>query len=84
LHTFILPKPAGFSIKKRLDKLLFSSIIIAMGRNKRELKKIHRKKIKKAKRIVGLYSRKELAFEKLTTRGKHFLEKRKKQEKKAA
>ncbi len=55
-----------------------------MGRNKRELKKIHRKKIKKAKRIVGLYSRKELAFEKLTTRGKHFLEKRKKQEKKAA
>ena len=55
-----------------------------MGRPKRELKKVHRKKIRKAKKIVKLYSQKELAFEKLTVRGKHFLEKKRKQEKKAA
>ena len=53
-----------------------------MGRSKRELKRIHRKKIKKAKKKVKLYSQKELAFEKLTVRGRHFLEKKRKQEKK--
>ncbi len=55
-----------------------------MGRPKKELKKIHRKKMRKAKKKVQLYAKKELPFEKLGERGKHFLEKKKKQERKTS
>jgi len=50
-----------------------------MGRSKYELKKVHRKKIKKAKEKLRLYSKGEISSEKLTRCAKHFLQKRKKQ-----
>jgi len=49
-----------------------------MGRPKRELKQIHRKKVKKAKAKVKLYRQKEISYEKLTEKAKHFLRKGKK------
>jgi hypothetical protein len=49
-----------------------------MGRPKRELKKIHRKKVKKAKAKVKLYAKGEIPYEKLTQRAKSFLRKGKK------
>lgn len=49
-----------------------------MGRPKRELKQIHRKKVKKAKAKVNQYKKNEITFEKLTERAKHFLKKGKK------
>ncbi|MBU1113213.1 MAG: hypothetical protein KKH93_05005 [Candidatus Omnitrophica bacterium] len=55
-----------------------------MGRPKKELKRIHRKKAKKAKKKVQAYSKKEITFEKLSKRSKHFLEKKRKQERKTS
>lgn len=49
-----------------------------MGRPKKELKKIHKKKAKKAKEKVKLHIKGELPFEKLTQRAKNFLKKGKK------
>ena len=49
-----------------------------MGRPKKELKKIHRKNVKKAKEKVKLFLKGELGTEKLTERAKHFLKKEKK------
>jgi len=46
-----------------------------MGRSKRELKQIHRKKVKKAKQKVSQYKKNEITFEKLPERAKHFLKK---------
>ncbi len=48
-----------------------------MARYKKELTKIHRKKVKKAKEKVRLYLKGELPYEKLTQRAKRFLEKHK-------
>ena len=50
-----------------------------MGRPKRELKKIHRKKTKKAREEAKKCSKGEIPYEKLTQRAKHFLKKGKKQ-----
>jgi len=55
-----------------------------MGRPKKELKKIHRKKIRKAKSKVHLHAKKEIDFNQLTERAKHFLEKKRKQERKTS
>jgi hypothetical protein len=55
-----------------------------MGRFKKELKRIHARKVKKAKKKLRLYLKKELAFEKLTVRARHFLEKQKKAKAKAS
>ncbi len=52
-----------------------------MGRPKRELKKIHKKKAKKAKSKVRLFSKGEISYEKLTQKAKHFLKKSQKQKK---
>tara|TARA_B100000315_G_C14500015_1_gene551869 strand:- start:209 stop:376 length:168 start_codon:yes stop_codon:yes gene_type:complete len=49
-----------------------------MGRPKKELKKIHRKNIKKAKAKVRLLKKGEITHKDLTERGKHFLKKGKK------
>jgi hypothetical protein len=49
-----------------------------MGRPKIELKKIHRRKIKKAKQRVKLHLKGEVPYEKLTRRSKNFLRKGKK------
>lgn len=46
-----------------------------MGRPKRELKKIHQKRIKKAKQKTQLYLKKELAADQLTRLAKRFLKK---------
>ena len=53
-----------------------------MGRPKKELKKIHRKKAKTAKKNVALYLQKDIPYEKLTQTARRFLEKRKRQESK--
>ena len=50
-----------------------------MGRPKKELKKIHRKKVKKAKNEARSFSKGDIPYEKLTRRAKHFLQKSKKQ-----
>ena len=50
-----------------------------MGRPKKELKKIHKKKTKKARREAKQCSKGEIPYEKLTRRAKHFLKKGKKQ-----
>lgn len=50
-----------------------------MGRSKRELKKIHKKKTKKARKEAQQCSKGEIPYEKLTQRAKHFLRKGKKQ-----
>jgi hypothetical protein len=55
-----------------------------MGRYKEKLKKIHRKKMRKAKEAVRLYYKKEIAYEKLNALAKKFLAKRKSKEKKAS
>ena len=51
-----------------------------MGRPKKELRKLHRKKLKKAKEKLKAYLRGEISYSKLTQRAKRILEK-KKQEK---
>jgi len=48
-----------------------------MGRYKKELKKIHRKKIRKAKEKVKAYLKKEIGYDKLTSLAKRLLAKRK-------
>ncbi|NQT28111.1 MAG: hypothetical protein HQ570_00765 [Candidatus Omnitrophica bacterium] len=50
-----------------------------MGRPKKELKKIHKKKTNKARKEAKQYSKGEIPYEKLTQRAKHFLKKGKKQ-----
>lgn len=55
-----------------------------MGKPKRELKKIHRRKVKKAKKMVQSLCKGEIPFEKLSQRAKHFLKKRKKQKDKSS
>jgi len=50
-----------------------------MGRPKYELKKIHRRKVKKAKEKLKLYSKGETPYEKLTSFAKYLLKKGKKQ-----
>jgi hypothetical protein len=55
-----------------------------MARYKEKLKKIHRKKMRKAKEAVRLYYKKEIAYEKLNALAKKFLAKRKSKEKKAS
>ena len=49
-----------------------------MGRPKHELKKIHRKKVKKAKEKTKLYSKGEISYQELSQRAKSFLKKGKK------
>ncbi len=49
-----------------------------MGRPKKELKKIHQKKVKKAKKKTRLHVKGELPFEELTQRARRFLKKGKK------
>ena len=49
-----------------------------MGRPKKTLKKIHKKKVTKAKEKVKLFLKGELPKEQLTQRAKHFLTKGKK------
>ena len=49
-----------------------------MGRPKEELKKVHHKKVKKAKEKVKLYLKGELPYQKLTQLAKRFLKKRRK------
>jgi len=52
-----------------------------MGRPKEELKKIHRKKVKKAKEKVKAYCRGEIPYSSLSQLAKKLLEKRKRAEK---
>lgn len=52
-----------------------------MGRPKKELKKIHKRKIKKAKKQARLYAKKEFPFEKLTQLAKNFVRKSKQKKK---
>lgn len=49
-----------------------------MGRPKKELSKVHRKKIKKAKEKVRLYLKGEIPYKELTQLAKRLLEKRQK------
>ncbi len=51
-----------------------------MGRPKEELRKIHRKKVKKAKERVKLYLEGRLSYKDLNALAKKMLEKRKRQE----
>ncbi len=55
-----------------------------MARYKSELKKIHRKKMRKAKEKVRQFYKGEAPYEKLNVLAKKFLAKRKKKEKKPA
>jgi hypothetical protein len=55
-----------------------------MGRSKYELKKVHRKKVRKAKEKLKLYSKGEIPCEKLPSFAKHFLQKSKKQKQTSA
>lgn len=54
-----------------------------MGRYKPELKKTHRKKVRKAKAKIKLYLKGELTYAQLTQRAKKFLQKRRRQERKS-
>lgn len=54
-----------------------------MGRPKKELKRIHARKVKKAKNKIKLYLKKELTLEKLPKKAKDILRKRKKRERRA-
>lgn len=49
-----------------------------MGRPKKELKRIHKKKIKKAKQKLQLLKAGKLTSKQLTQRARHFLKKGKK------
>jgi len=55
-----------------------------MGRYKREMKKIHATKVRKAKDAVRAFVKGEKTFEDLTQRAKKLLAKRRKQESKPA
>jgi hypothetical protein len=49
-----------------------------MGRSKKELKKIHNRKIRKAKQKLQLFKAGQISLKQLTQRAKHFLNKGKK------
>jgi len=49
-----------------------------MGRSKKEMKRVHARRVKRDKRKLQLYSKKEIAFEKLNQHAKHLLDKSKK------
>lgn len=49
-----------------------------MGRPKCELKQVHKKKVKKAKQKAKAYRDKDIPYESLTQKAKHFLKKGKK------
>ncbi|MBN3040286.1 MAG: hypothetical protein JW867_04095 [Candidatus Omnitrophica bacterium] len=49
-----------------------------MGRPKKELKKIHKRKVKKAKAKLKSLKNSEISYKDLTSRAKHFLKKGKK------
>lgn len=51
-----------------------------MGRPKKELTKIHSKKVKKAKEKVGRYLKGEISYKELSQLAKKLLEKRRRQE----
>ncbi|MCM8756467.1 MAG: hypothetical protein NC817_00310 [Candidatus Omnitrophica bacterium] len=51
-----------------------------MGRKKEEMKRIHHKKMKKAKEKVKMYIKKEITYSQLNKLAKKFLEKRIKSE----
>lgn len=55
-----------------------------MGRYKREMKKVHAKKVRKAKDAVRAFVKGEKSLEDLTRRAKKLLTKRRKQETKPA
>lgn len=55
-----------------------------MGKYKKELERIHGKKVRKAKAQVRSFAKGELAYEKLSQRAKKFLAKKKRTEKKPA
>ncbi|MCM8774452.1 MAG: hypothetical protein NC820_06950 [Candidatus Omnitrophica bacterium] len=52
-----------------------------MGRKKEEMRRIHHKKMKKAKEKVKMYIKKEITYNQLNKLAKNFLEKRRKAEK---
>ncbi len=51
-----------------------------MGRPKKELREIHRKKVKKAKEKIKLYLQGKISYQQLNTLAKKLLQKRKKYE----
>jgi len=51
-----------------------------MGRPKKELRKLHRKKVKKAKEKIKLYLQGKISYQQLNTLAKKLLQKRKKYE----
>ena len=55
-----------------------------MARYKRELKRIHAKKVRRAKEMVRKHCKGEIPLEKLNALAKKFLAKRKRHEKKPA
>jgi len=55
-----------------------------MGRSKKELKKIHKRKVKKAKQKVKLLTKNQLSYKDLSLRAKHFLRKSQKKKKSIA
>ncbi len=54
-----------------------------MGRPKKELKQIHRKKVKKAKKKVNEFIKGQTPINELTQHAKHFLKKQKKAKRKS-
>jgi len=55
-----------------------------MGRYKKELKRLHARKVRKAKAKIRLFYKGEVPHDKLTALAKTFLSRRKRQEKKPA
>jgi hypothetical protein len=55
-----------------------------MGRPKKELKRIHARKVKKSKQKLKLFSKGELKYQNLTHHAKNLLKKRKRKELKSA
>ncbi|MBP7087718.1 MAG: hypothetical protein KBB01_00320 [Candidatus Omnitrophica bacterium] len=52
-----------------------------MGRSKKELKRIHNKKVKKSKQKVSLFVKNQLSYKDLSLYAKHFLKKSQKKKK---
>jgi len=55
-----------------------------MGKIKNDMRKIHSKKVKKAKKELQLYRKNELSYDKLNSLAKKFLARQKKAKKKKA
>ncbi|MEI8349468.1 MAG: hypothetical protein WCI77_04900 [Candidatus Omnitrophota bacterium] len=72
------------SLLRFLDLLDYSLKGGFMGRYKQELKRLHARKVRKAKEKIRLFYKGELPQEKLTALAKTFLARRKRQEKKPA